>query len=84
MVEIGATKRKEDKHTPEYKQEFYAQLLGYAEIKNYKPGWASYKYEEKFAVRPHRRPEPAPPGSAVLGWLTSRNIRKSHSKGAHA
>ena len=84
MVEIGATKRKADKHTPEYKQEFYAQLLGYAEIKNYKPGWASYKYEEKFAVRPHRRPEPAPPGSAVLGWLTSRNIRKSHSKGAHA
>jgi superfamily II DNA or RNA helicase len=84
MVEIGATKRKADQHTPEYKQEFYAQLLGYAEIKNYKPGWASYKYEEKFAVRPHRRPEPAPPGSAVLGWLTSRNIRKAHSKGARA
>lgn len=84
MVEIGATKRKADQHTPEYKQEFYAQLLGYAEIKNYKPGWASYKYEEKFAVRPHRRPAPAPPGAAVLGWLTSRNIRKAHSKGARA
>ena len=85
MVEIGATKRKADKHSPEYKQEFYAQLLGQAEIRGYKPGWAFYKYEEKFSVRPSMaKPEPAPPGPAVLGWLTSRNIRKSHARGASA
>lgn len=78
MMEVGATKRKADKHTAEQKEDFYAQLLGYAEERNYKPGWAFYKYEERFGVRPSmKKPEPAPPGAALKGWLTHLNIRKA-------
>ena len=81
MVEIGASKRKADKHTPEQKADFYAQLLGYAQDRGYKEGWAYYKYEERFGVKPSmKKPEPAAPGHVLRSWITSRNIRKARAR----
>ena len=78
MVEIGMSKRKEEKFTAEYKSQFYAQLLGLAEDRSYKQGWAFYKYEERFGVRPSmEKPQPMRPGIAVRNWVTSQNIRKA-------
>jgi DNA repair protein RadD len=80
MVEISASKRKADKHTPEQKVDFYAQLLGYAQNRGYRPGWAFYKYEEKFGVRPSMKtPAPIAPGAALKSWVVSQNIRKARS-----
>lgn len=80
MIEIGATKRKAEKYTPEFKADFYSQLLGYAEDRGYKSGWAFHAYREKFDVGPSMsKPEPAMPGAVVNNWITSRNIRKAKS-----
>lgn len=78
MVEIGASKRKPEKYSPEFKSDFYAQLLGYADERGYKSGWAFYKYQDKFGVGPSMaKPEPAAPGAALHNWVTSQNIRKA-------
>ena len=83
MVEIGASKRKPEKYSPEFKQDFYAQLLGYADDRGYKSGWAFYKYQEKFGVQPSMaKPEPAEPGAALQNWVISRNIRSAKARGA--
>ena len=80
MVEIGATKRKEDKYSAEFKRDFYAQLLGYAEEKGHKPGSAYYRYIDKFGVAPSMaKPEPEFAGNVVRSWITSQNIRKAKS-----
>jgi DNA repair protein RadD len=81
MVEIGASKRKADKFSPEFKADFYAQLLGYADDRGYKPGWAFYQYKDRFGVQPSMaKPEPAAPGPALHSWITSQNIRKAKSR----
>jgi len=87
MVEIGATKRKAEKYTPEFKSAFYAELLGYAEQHNQKPGSAYYRYKDKFGVGPSMaKPDPALPSLSTLNWITSQNIRKAKAfnKGAQA
>jgi DNA repair protein RadD len=78
MVEIGATKRKADKHSPEQKADWYAQLIGYANFRGYKPGWAWHKYKDKFGVQPSMStPAPKPLGAEVERWIISANIRKA-------
>lgn len=79
MVEIGTTKRsKAEKFTAEFKSEFYAQLLGFAESNGYKSGWAYHAYKDKFSVGPSMtRPEPALPTLAVCNWIKSQKIRKA-------
>ena len=80
MDEIGATKRKEEKYSAEFKRDFYAQLLGYAEEKGHKPGSAYYRYIDKFGVAPSMaKPEPEFAGNVVRSWITSQNIRKAKS-----
>ena len=82
MVEIDGTKRKKDKHSPEFKRDFYAQLLGHAQNCNMKSGWAFYKYKDMFGVGPSMsKPEPMPPGAMVSSWITSQNIRYAKSLG---
>lgn len=78
MVEIGTTKKKADKYTAQQKADWYAQLIGYANFRGYKPGWAFHKYKEKFGVQPSmQKPKPASPSVAVTNWITSQNIRQS-------
>lgn len=85
MAEIGPSARKKDKHTAEQKADFYAELLGHAQERGFKPGWAYHKYRDKFGVAPSAaKPEPAPPSPATKSWITSQNIRKSFAQGARA
>lgn len=74
MSELTLVPKKE-KYSPEYKESFYAQLIGWALEKNKKPGLAFYKYQEKFGVQPSMaKPAPQTPGPEVLSWIKSRNI----------
>ena len=81
MVEVGMSKRKPEKYTPEFKRDFYAQLLGYAQSKNYKSGWAFHAYKDKFGVGPTMaKPHPEMPGNLVANWVVSQNIRKARGR----
>lgn len=74
MTELSDAPKKE-KYSAEVKADWYAQLLGWAQANNKKPGLAFYKYQEKFKVQPSMsKPEPKPPGPEVLAWIKSRNI----------
>jgi len=85
MVEITATTRKPEKYSSEFKTDFYAQLLGVAQERGHKPGWAYYAYKDKFASGPSMaKPEPAMPTMAVINWVTSQNIRKAKARGVQA
>ena len=77
MHELGdsASNRK---HSMAYKTEFYAQLLGFAEARGYKPGYAFFAYKEKFGVQPGMaKPEPQTPKLEVINWLRSRQIARA-------
>lgn len=81
MVEIGTTRRKAEKHTAEQKADWYAQLIGYANFRGYKPGWAWHKYKEKFGVQPSMStPAPKPLGIEVERWIIAANIRSAKGK----
>jgi len=82
MSELGLVPKAE-KYSPEYKQLFYAQLIGWAMEKNYKPGVAFFKYQEKFGVQPSMaKPAPITPGAEVRNWIKSRQIAFSKAKKA--
>ena len=87
MVELSASTAKPEKHSAEFKADFYSQLLGFAEEKGHKPGSAYWKYRDKFGVGPSMAtPAPTQPTLAVRNWITSQNIRKANSlkQGARA
>lgn len=69
----------------EQKRSFHAQLLWIAADKGYKPGWAAFKFKEKFYHWP-ARPNPAPvrPEAAVKSWVRSRQIAFAKRKDAPA
>lgn len=56
-------------------QHIYSQLLGYAQNKGYKTGWAFWKYEE-FTGKEARglRQVAATPTPEILNWIKSRQI----------
>ena len=74
---------KKEKYSLDYKAEFYAQLLGFTVEKNIKPGFAYYKYAEKFGVYPPMaKPKAMPAGPEVLNWIKSRFIARSKGRKA--
>lgn len=80
MREIGA-RQKAEKYSPEYKRDFYAQLLGYALARGNNPGSAYYRYKAKFGVGPSMaKPEPKTPGLEVIQWVRSQNIAFAKSR----
>jgi len=75
--------QKPEKFSAEFKEDWYAQLLGYCEEKGIKPGYAYYKYHEKFKVYPSMaKPAAQEPSIAVRNWITSRNIAWKKGKAA--
>lgn len=63
------------------RQAFYSQLLGMAEARGYKRGWAFHKYVEKFGVEPKGlNHDAAEPGAAVQRWVRSRQIAWANSR----
>jgi DNA repair protein RadD len=57
------------------KRRFYAELLGLAAERGWKPGFAFYKFGEKFKVNPPwRNVAPVPPSAETRSWVRSRQI----------
>jgi superfamily II DNA or RNA helicase len=57
------------------KQRFYSELLGYAREFNYKPGWAKFRFMDKFKIEaPWLDAMPCEPSQKTRNWVRSRNI----------
>jgi DNA repair protein RadD len=60
------------------KQRWFNELLGYAREKGHKPGFAYFKWKEKFGCEPpwlvKAQGEPCPPSAEVRSWVRSRQI----------
>jgi superfamily II DNA or RNA helicase len=79
LVEIDRRRKNamQRKWTNEEKAEFFGELKNYAFQFNYKPGWAAYKYRERFGVWPNAYKD-APPrevSRATESWIRSQQIR---------
>jgi DNA repair protein RadD len=79
--ELGAVSRTRSVESPSHSSDdilnFFRQLLFIAKERNYKAGWASHKFKEKFGQWPPvrvRSASPMPPDPAVLSWVRSRQI----------
>jgi superfamily II DNA or RNA helicase len=55
---------------------WFAMLIGYGNERGYKPGWAAYKFKEKFGTWPPRMMDIAPiaPTAECRSWIRSRQI----------
>ncbi len=74
LIEIGAHLE------PEHQDQlaFYAELLGIAREKHYKPGWAAHQFREKFGDWPPRSfgtPLAATPSLSTRRWAKAQKIR---------
>lgn len=70
------------KASTEEKSAFYAMLKWHVRDRGYKPGWAYFKFKEKFGMepRPYEHVEPAEPDAKMRSWIRSRQIAHSHAK----
>jgi superfamily II DNA or RNA helicase len=60
---------------PRERMRWHGMLTHIAIMHGYKPGWAAYKFKEKFGTWPAVRTiEPRQPSPEVLSWVRSRNI----------
>lgn len=65
------------------KRQFYAELLSYAELSGYKPGWAAYAYQAKYKKLPPRewnRFKPAPVSTATERFVKYMRIRRAKGR----
>jgi superfamily II DNA or RNA helicase len=54
---------------------WHAELAWITQNRGYRPGWAAYKFKEKFGAWPRGRDvDPSPPSAEVLSWVRSRQI----------
>jgi hypothetical protein len=59
---------------------WHSMLIYVGQQHGYKPGWASYKFKEKFGHwPPYVQPKPCEPSREVLAWISSRAI--AYAKG---
>jgi superfamily II DNA or RNA helicase len=63
-------------HLPQERERWHAQLISLARERGYKPGWAAFKYREKFGRFPPwaAAPQPIPASAEVRAWVRSRII----------
>lgn len=68
---------KANQWTREQKKVFYGELLGYAQQKGYKSGWAYHAYRERIGVGPADKSYPLSPSAATLSWIRHLNIARA-------
>ncbi len=69
-------------YTLEFKKQFYGELLGYVQKYGMKPGYAFFKYQEKFKEPPKLgQIAPIPPSQNMMKWILSRQIAYRAIKG---
>lgn len=81
LVEVGALKARQ--MTEGQRLSFYLELAGLAEMKGYKPGWAAYKYKERFGAWPPygwRDQAGVEPSMSTMRWAKSREIAYHNAK----
>ena len=73
-------------YSPEDRAAWHSQLAHIAADRNYKAGWVSHKYKEKFGHYPAwgASPQPLEPTPEVLSWVRSRIIAYAKGKGRAA
>ena len=66
---------------PDDRLRWHMMLMGIAVERSYKPGWAAYKFKEKFGTWPPiRNARPMQPSPEVLSWVRSRAIAYAKAK----
>lgn len=70
-----------EKYDSATKERWFQELLTYAHFKGYKDGWAFFKYQDKFGIRPKWKKVRAPSISPdVSGWITHKNIKDAYGR----
>jgi hypothetical protein len=66
------------------RERWHAMIIWIAKERDYKPGWVSHKYKEKFGSWPPwgASPGPMPPTAECRAWVRSRLIAYSKGRGA--
>ena len=66
-------------YDPNYKRNFYAELLGYAHIKHYAANWARWKYKSKFNEWPvYGEVTPIRPSKEISNFITHLHIKERY------
>jgi DNA repair protein RadD len=66
---------------PHARMRWHGMLAHIASDRGYKPGWAAYKFKEKFGHWPPSKfVAPIEPSHEVLSWVRSRNIAWAKAK----
>jgi DNA repair protein RadD len=82
LVDIGARQSGKRQATLFEKDQFFAELRGYAQHKGYAEGWASHKFKEKFGVWPNGVGRNViAPSLTTLNWIRSRQIAFAKRRG---
>jgi DNA repair protein RadD len=71
-------------YDPQTRARWHGMLITIGRERAYKPGWASYKYKERFGIWPAwgSAPEPMPPSPEVRSWVRSRQIAFARRRSA--
>jgi len=81
-IERRGKKKNAKEWTMREKMDFYSELLGYAESKRFKVGWAAHAYRAKLGVWPNKMKsvEGTPPGEDTMRWIKYLNIRRAKAR----
>ena len=79
---MALKKQAKKEMSAEDREQFYYELLGYADEKGYKSGWAGNQYRERFGTWPPNfwGKNPIVPGLTTRSWIKSRQIAWAKSK----
>ena len=84
LIKLGSTESGEWTPTLADKTDFFAQLKYISNERQYKPGWAAYKFKEKFGHWPNGErfgyAMPTPPTLKTRQWVRSRQIAFAKSR----
>jgi DNA repair protein RadD len=79
----GSTRTANSTIDPGERMRWHGMLAHIAANRGYKPGWAAYKFKEKFGHWPPQRSVvPIEPSPECLSWVRSRNIAYAKARSA--